>query len=101
MRTPGDGKVGNIMVRTTVAAVVGGTASELGGGKFANGAMTAAVQHLFNGEGAQGRKLDGGLYARPTDAAGEFGQHTALVIYPSDPDAVAALLMEHGFGPND
>jgi RHS repeat-associated protein len=47
--------------------------------------------------GQSGESLDGGLYARPTDAVGKFGQHTALVIYPSDPDAVAGLLMEHGF----
>ena len=31
-------------------AVVGGTASVLGGGKFANGAMSGAFMHLFNYE---------------------------------------------------
>ena len=31
-------------------AVVGGTASALGGGKFANGAMSGAFVHLFNAE---------------------------------------------------
>jgi RHS repeat-associated protein len=36
--------------RTAVAAVIGGTASALGGGKFANGAWTAAFQHLLNHE---------------------------------------------------
>lgn len=36
--------------RTTIAAVAGGTASVLGGGKFANGALTAAFQHMFNHE---------------------------------------------------
>ena len=30
--------------------MVGGTASALGGGKFANGAYTAAFQHLLNAE---------------------------------------------------
>ena len=30
------------------AAIVGGAASVLGGGKFANGAQTAAIQYLFN-----------------------------------------------------
>lgn len=39
-----------IAARTTFAAVVGGTASALGGGKFANGAVTSAFQHLFNAE---------------------------------------------------
>ncbi|QIK55608.1 hypothetical protein G7051_15130 [Dysgonomonas sp. HDW5B] len=36
--------------RTTVSAIVGGTAAELGGGKFANGAMTAAFIMLYNDE---------------------------------------------------
>lgn len=37
--------------RTMVAAVVGGTVSQITGGTFANGAMTAAFVHLFNAEG--------------------------------------------------
>lgn len=46
---------GKYLVRRTVAAsVVGGTAAELGGGKFANGAATAAMVHLFNHEGSHG-----------------------------------------------
>lgn len=36
--------------RTAIASAVGGTASVLGGGKFANGAFTAAFQHLVNAE---------------------------------------------------
>ena len=40
-----------IVGRTAAAAIVGGTASELGGGKFANGAISGAVVHLFNSEG--------------------------------------------------
>ena len=43
-------KGGNIFGRTAVAAMVGGTATAIGGGKFANGANTAAFQHLFNQE---------------------------------------------------
>lgn len=31
-------------------AVVGGTASELGGGKFSNGAVAGAYTHMFNAE---------------------------------------------------
>ena len=38
--------------RTVAAAVVGGTTSEIAGGKFANGAATAAMVHLLNHEGA-------------------------------------------------
>ncbi|SMN14533.1 Rhs family protein [uncultured Candidatus Thioglobus sp.] len=36
--------------RTAVAATAGGIAAELGGGKFANGARSAAFVHLFNAE---------------------------------------------------
>ncbi len=39
-----------VMGRTTISAVVGGTASVIGGGKFANGAQTAAFAHLLNYE---------------------------------------------------
>ena len=46
--------------RTALAGIVGGTASALGGGKFANGAITAAFQHYLNAEGdAAQRLLDG------------------------------------------
>ena len=36
--------------RTTVAAIAGGTASAIGGGKFANGAVTGTMSHLLNTE---------------------------------------------------
>ena len=36
--------------RVIAAAIVGGTASKLAGGKFANGAVTAAMVQLFNAE---------------------------------------------------
>ncbi len=39
-----------VLGRTMIAGIVGGTASALGGGKFANGAWTAAFQHLLNAE---------------------------------------------------
>ena len=48
----GDKSFGGIVVRTAAAAAVGGTASKLGGGSFANGAITAAFVHLFNAEAA-------------------------------------------------
>jgi len=38
------------VARTSIAATVGGTASVIGGGKFANGAVSAAFVHLFNAE---------------------------------------------------
>ena len=45
----GDGS-NRIVHRTVAAAVVGGTVSEIAGGKFANGAQSAAMVHLFNHE---------------------------------------------------
>ncbi|OZG72357.1 hypothetical protein BTA51_16640 [Hahella sp. CCB-MM4] len=50
-----DKDFGKIVGRTAIAALVGGTTSVIGGGKFANGAQTAAMAHLFNGEGRMGR----------------------------------------------
>ena len=42
-------KVGNIsLAQTTVAALVGGTVSHFTGGKFANGAITAAMGNILN-----------------------------------------------------
>ena len=48
----GDGPEG-FTLRTTMAGVIGGTASELGGGKFANGAVSGAFVHMFNAEGGR------------------------------------------------
>ena len=39
-----------IAERTVFSAAIGGTAPELGGGKFANGAVTAAFLRLYNDE---------------------------------------------------
>jgi len=40
----------NIVGRTALAGVIGGTVSAVSGGKFANGAYTSAFQHLLNAE---------------------------------------------------
>ncbi|KZN70333.1 SpvB/TcaC N-terminal domain-containing protein [Pseudoalteromonas luteoviolacea] len=45
-----------IVGRTIVAALIGGTASSLTGGKFANGATTAAMAQLLNAETTNYRK---------------------------------------------
>lgn len=58
---PGDGDALGMAKRTAVAAVVGGTASRLGGGKFENGAITAAFAHLFNAESAAERLFKNSL----------------------------------------
>lgn len=48
---PGKGTMLQFAGRTTIAAIAGGVGSELSGGNFANGAQSAAMQHLFNAEG--------------------------------------------------
>ena len=45
-----DGSAQAVMSRTAIAATVGGTISRITGGKFANGAVTAAMAQLFNQE---------------------------------------------------
>jgi len=42
------GFASGFVARTSIAATVGGTASEIGGGKFANGAVTGAFVELYN-----------------------------------------------------
>ncbi len=49
--TPQDGNNVKMVARTMVAATVGGTVASIGGGKFANGAISAAFVHLYNAEG--------------------------------------------------
>ena len=46
----GGDKTAGFTLRTSIASVVGGTASKLGGGKFANGAVSGAFVHMFNTE---------------------------------------------------
>ncbi|MEJ1415508.1 MAG: RHS repeat-associated core domain-containing protein, partial [Candidatus Sedimenticola sp. (ex Thyasira tokunagai)] len=50
----------SVAARTTAAAIIGGVAAVAGGGKFANGAVSAAFTHLFNAENHryQREKLD-------------------------------------------
>jgi len=55
---------GNAMSRTMIMAVVGGTAAVVGGGKFANGALTAAFVHMFNAEGLTIRQTFSKLFDR-------------------------------------
>jgi RHS repeat-associated protein len=53
-----DGSAPAVIGRTIIAGVVGGTISELTGGKFVNGAITAAMAHLFNQEATEKQKRD-------------------------------------------
>jgi hypothetical protein len=57
--------LGDVTIGVTIHAVVGGTAAELGGGKFANGAQTGAFSYLFN----HCAHVGGGCWAALKDAA--------------------------------
>jgi len=58
-------------------AIVGGTASELGGGKFSNGAVTAIYVHLFNSEGIISSTIGAvGKYFRGNGGMVELGDAT-------------------------
>lgn len=46
----GNKNYGGFAGRTAIMSIVGGTASKLGGGKFANGAVSGAFVHMFNSE---------------------------------------------------
>ena len=66
----------NAAVRTAAASVVGGTVSVIGGGKFANGAMTASFGYLFNDwlhgllEARAGRFIHDGIYFKEMRESG-------------------------------
>jgi len=55
--SPGTTGKGGFLGRTSISAIVGGTASALGGGKFANGAASGAFVHMFNAEGGTLQKI--------------------------------------------
>jgi hypothetical protein len=54
-------------------AIVGGTVSELGGGKFANGAMGSAFQYLFNDAVAATNKYLTNATIKENDRVGGLG----------------------------
>jgi len=66
---------GNAMSRTMIMAVVGGTAAVVGGGKFANGALTAAFVHMFNDEWRMSISMSGGAGAGGTIEKGLILAH--------------------------
>ena len=56
LRTGDKGGLPGLVVRTSAAATIGGTVSELTGGKFGNGAVTASFSWLLNQETKNLRK---------------------------------------------
>jgi hypothetical protein len=70
-----------VFARTAIAATAGGTASAISGGKFANGAVTGAFQHLFNFEGHLERRQDRRIEAY---RKGEITQEQLFELYQND-----------------
>ncbi len=73
-----DLSAGQVVGGTVVSAVIGGTASVVSGGKFANGARTATYQYLFNQADAWYERLTGQFELSLTFAIGDFGGQGAL-----------------------
>jgi hypothetical protein len=65
----------NFGAKLVATSVLGGLASVAGGGKFANGAVTAAFGYLFNAEGGDGKGLFGDLF----DDLGHEARKRAMV----------------------
>jgi hypothetical protein len=90
----GTGGEGAKIGRMTAAAVVGGTASKIGGGKFANGAWSAAFVSRFNHDRDRhvfrSMTVDGKVYevAYHTDGFGgrACGRNTTCLMNNSDID---------------
>lgn len=96
---------GKYLVRRTVAAsVVGGTVSEIGGGKFANGAVTGAMVHLFNAEGGGSRMRPGsGKWKAHVKANAEFrdGVYNILSAWSESATEMVAELNKNVFNIGD
>lgn len=46
----GGDSFGKVVGRTSISAIAGGVGAKIAGGSFANGAVTASIQHLYNAE---------------------------------------------------
>jgi penicillin-insensitive murein DD-endopeptidase len=75
---------GRVALGTAIAAMTGGVAAEIGGGKFTNGATTAAMGYLFNCVAHKCWMLPNNpeasyyRYGTPGNGAGQYAQAGAL-----------------------
>ncbi len=90
--------IGQLTMRTVIAATVGGTAAELGGGKFMNGAITAAIQHLFNHEGGGLKNAFKGLFKKVKGFYG-FDKDGGFLGTSLTPDEMAGAAFAGGIQP--
>jgi len=91
--TPRDGSL-KVIPRTITAALIGGTASKLGGGKFASGAASAAISWAFNAEAPKRQLASVYSLARPVKGT-PVGRHQFTVLIPSNPDSVPAEQLQN------
>jgi hypothetical protein len=73
-----------------MAGVVGGTASELGGGKFSNGAVTGAFVHMFNAE--MDPRLKGKGVPQAMDGDGRGSPEDAAIVAQTEADMRSGLV---------
>lgn len=80
VQNPGKDNVGRVAAAAAYIAVVGGTASRIAGGKFENGAVTAAFGYLFN-QMTQAARAGAATAAGGVAAAGpSVGERIALAV---------------------
>ena len=85
--SPRDGSL-KVIPRTITAALIGGTASKLGGGKFASGAASAAVSWMFNSEGG-GRGLREAIFYDAMDDDSQNFAAAAKITAAAGRDSIA------------
>jgi len=89
--------IGNRIARVTASAVLGGTVSQVTGGKFANGAVTAAFSRGFNDEAhmqKEKKSFWNNLYEEATNA--NWSQILGDASYYTGWAASAALIIPGG-----
>lgn len=69
----GGNDFGSKVLRTSIAATIGGTTSAMNGGKFSNGAISAAMTHMYNHEGHNDRTYNDRTYKDTDEALGALG----------------------------
>ena len=82
---PGVYGISNPVARATVGALVGGSLSELSGGKFANGAISGAVQAAMAGANNSKRGMTRDQLASYAEQA-KYDAETALAVNPEASD---------------
>ncbi|SFK74644.1 RHS repeat-associated core domain-containing protein [Lysobacter sp. cf310] len=94
--------IGNDLGRALTGALLGGTISELTGGKFANGAVTGAIQAALAG-GLQRRGFASDTYDEKTDLRDVPNDHLRKLMASTDPNdrVTAARAAARHFGIKD